>query len=740
MRRTFAFRLFVYCAIVLVAHPRLAFGARSVGIDVSHYQNTIDWPSVAADGKDFAWTKATEGIGYTDPTFTTNITGGKNAGVYMGAYHYAHPESNSATGEADYFMSVAGPYLKNGYFRPMLDIEGSAFNLDTTALSNWINAFCTRVTSSYPNADPLIYMSASRTVGEVDSSVTVHGLDVASYGSNSVDPPVPTGNPSTGVWGTNGKPWSFWQYGSQGRVAGIGGGAANVDLDVANGDINFVRQFLIGPPPATTFERFDVNGTATGSGVTANGSYTWEAAQFSSSDTGTDPVAWNDGNFLRLAAGSDAAASNYTITANSSHTFAGMMLQANGGGTVTIDGAGSLSFSGDQGFFVTSSTQNLKISAVLAGSGKLVWQGSGSGTGNQSGGSLYLLGNNTYSGGTALNAGSGVNFNNDHSFGTGPITWRYTGGTVTQFVLADDVASGPVTLANAMNTLAGGQLIYVGPAGAPVTFTGAWTLASGSSRLTIGNTSHASAKMTINGAIGGSGALVKDGVGTLVIGGANTYTGGTTLNGGTLTVSGAAARLGTGNMTVQNTSTTVTLLSIESGVLNAINDSATLTLAGGGTANVADQSYALLGNGVNEFVTGLILGGAAKANGTYGSSSSSAMNKLDDYFSGAGIVTVGFSGFNGDFNNDYKVDAQDYLIWQKSVGKLAGSLPNDNSGVAIGAAQYNLWRSSFGTAAPGSGSSVSLSQAAAPEPAATILGLMGAAALTILRGRRRKVA
>ena len=98
-------------------------------------------------------------------------------------------------------------------------------------------------------------------------------------------------------------------------------------------------------------------------------------------------------------------------------------------------------------------------------------------------------------------------------------------------------------------------------------------------------------------------------------------------------------------MTVQNTSTTVTSLSIQSGVKNAINDGATLTLAGGGTADVADQSYANLGNGVNEMVARIDFGAASQANGTYGSSLSSAMHKLNEFFSGTGIVTVGFSGY-----------------------------------------------------------------------------------------------
>ena len=324
MRRTFAFRFVVYCAIVLIAHPRLAFAVRSAGIDVSDYQGditTTEWTQIHNDGRDFAWTKATEAGGFTATTFVNNMVRGTNAGVYMGAYHYARPDLNGgdATVDAQHFINVAGPYLTAGYLRPMLDIEAQSFGLSTTALSNWINTFCSYVTARYPNSDPLIYIGASAAGSEVNSSVTSHGLDVAQWGSNSVDPPVPTGNPSTGVWSN----WAFWQYGSQGRVNGIGGGTANCDVDVANGDINFVRSYLIGPPPVTSFERFDVNNNTAGSGVANNGSYTWEAAKYSSTSAGNDATAWHEGNFLRMAAGTDAGTNNYTITANSNHQFAG---------------------------------------------------------------------------------------------------------------------------------------------------------------------------------------------------------------------------------------------------------------------------------------------------------------------------------------------------------------------------------------------------------------------------------
>src|SRR5512132_983163 len=49
--------------------------SRVQGIDVSHWQGTINWASVAGAGKEFAFCKATEGINYVDPTVGTNTAG-----------------------------------------------------------------------------------------------------------------------------------------------------------------------------------------------------------------------------------------------------------------------------------------------------------------------------------------------------------------------------------------------------------------------------------------------------------------------------------------------------------------------------------------------------------------------------------------------------------------------------------------------------------------------------------------
>jgi hypothetical protein len=86
----------------------------------------------------------------------------------------------------------------------------------------------------------------------------------------------------------------------------------------------------------------------------------------------------------------------------------------------------------------------------------------------------------------------------------------------------------------------------------------------------------------------------------------------------------------------------------------------------------------------------------------------------------------------GDYNVDGVVDSADYVLWRANVGEPAGTLPNDNTGLAIGDDQYNLWRSSFGSVASGS----ALGSSAVPEPSALALLTLGIAAFATRRKRQ----
>ena len=200
------------------------------------------------------------------------------------------------------------------------------------------------------------------------------------------------------------------------------------------------------------------------------------------------------------------------------------------------------------------------------------------------------------------------------------------------------------------------------------------------------------------------------------------------MEGGTLTASGSAATLGGGNVT-----NTGGILTISSGVTNAIADTATLSLMGGGTPGVADIGYLSLGSGINERVAALILGGTTQANGTYGSSASAATFKLNEYFSGAGILTIGpaVGGVLGDYNGNGVVDMADYVLWRNG-----GPLQNEvNSLGTVDASDYTAWRARFGNTS-GSGSSLS-AVAAVPEPGSCSLVILAIGSICVIAGRSR---
>ena len=103
----------------LAAAMLLSFGSshavaqRALGIDVSYVQGSnVNWSAVRGSGIAYAWAQAPEGVTVNDPDFVVNENNGKAAGVYIGAYHYAHPNLNTPGAEAGHFWGVANPYIK----------------------------------------------------------------------------------------------------------------------------------------------------------------------------------------------------------------------------------------------------------------------------------------------------------------------------------------------------------------------------------------------------------------------------------------------------------------------------------------------------------------------------------------------------------------------------------------------------------------------------------------------------
>lgn len=223
--------------LVLILEPGRALAQRPLGIDVSaHEQPGIDWVGVKNSGVSFAWAKATEGVGYQDANFLIYATNAQAAGVLLGAYHYARYDLNlgltGATNEANWFWSVAGPFIKGngGYLVPFLDVEQDTTNYTMTTLSQWVVAWCNVVSNNaYASGvviRPMIYTYPSYASTYLNSTLTPFTLNMA-----TVTPPQDpqTGAPScSGPWGCN---WTVWQYAWNNTVANI----YPCDVDTFNG-------------------------------------------------------------------------------------------------------------------------------------------------------------------------------------------------------------------------------------------------------------------------------------------------------------------------------------------------------------------------------------------------------------------------------------------------------------------------------------------------------------------------
>lgn len=244
-------RLAFAVSVLVAAQAAMGFAGsvRQPGIDVSHFQDTIDWSQVKNDGVEFAFVKATEGENTVDAQFATNMQGATANGILAGAYHFAHPELSGHTPqvEADHFLATAQPYITDGYLPPVLDLEtgGGVTIYGASTLSDWVNDFCADIRAATGGIDPIIYCSSQYADQYLDSSVTVHKLWLQNYGGVNPDSStLADGDSVCGVWGAGN--WSFFQYSDTGTENGIDDA---VDLDSFNGSQSQLQAMEVIPEP-----------------------------------------------------------------------------------------------------------------------------------------------------------------------------------------------------------------------------------------------------------------------------------------------------------------------------------------------------------------------------------------------------------------------------------------------------------------------------------------------------------
>ncbi|MGH3740614.1 MAG: GH25 family lysozyme, partial [Micromonosporaceae bacterium] len=184
------------------------------GIDVSHWQGSINWTSVRNAGIRWAYIKATEGTTYKDPQFGANYTNAYYAGVIRGAYHFARPGVSSGATQANFLASNGGAWSADNRTLPAaLDLEAGCHGLSQTAMRSWILDFYNTY-KARTSRDMVIYTTRSwwtTCTGSWTGMGTRSPMWVAHWGVSS--PSIPAG------WSV----WTMWQYTSTGSVSGIAG-------------------------------------------------------------------------------------------------------------------------------------------------------------------------------------------------------------------------------------------------------------------------------------------------------------------------------------------------------------------------------------------------------------------------------------------------------------------------------------------------------------------------------------
>lgn len=179
------------------------------GIDVSHWQQDVDWNQVAADDVDFVML-GTRYKGEVDPNFRKNADAAYAAGVELGAYIYSYATSvEMAEQEADFILELVKDYPISYPIAFDAEDAGTLGTLPPEQVSQIINAFCKKIEDA--GYHPMVYANEYWLNNKIDRDSLDYDVWVARYN----------------VMYTYDSP-AIWQATNTGSVNGIAG---NVDID-----------------------------------------------------------------------------------------------------------------------------------------------------------------------------------------------------------------------------------------------------------------------------------------------------------------------------------------------------------------------------------------------------------------------------------------------------------------------------------------------------------------------------
>ena len=174
------------------------------GIDISHYQNNIDWEKVSHENISFVFIKATEGNDYVDANFKFNWKEAGRLGIKRGAYHFFSMRSSSVEQVAKIKEIV--PYDENSM--PLaIDIE-IPISHNKIIVKKELHNLILQL-KNYYNKEPILYV----TYDTYNTYIKNDFQDSPIWIRDMLKPPFLHG----------GRSWTFWQFTDKGKINGIDG-------------------------------------------------------------------------------------------------------------------------------------------------------------------------------------------------------------------------------------------------------------------------------------------------------------------------------------------------------------------------------------------------------------------------------------------------------------------------------------------------------------------------------------
>lgn len=200
------------------------------GVDVSHYQGTIDWPELAGQDLDFAFIKATEGSGHVDECFADNWQEAGKTDLYIGAYHFFSFESEGSK-QAQFYIDTVGSL--HGKLAPVVDVEFYGDKGSNPPPKDEVVKQLRKMLETLEERyqmKPVIYTTYQAYHHYIGEEFTDYPLWIR----NVYYQPLVAGNG-----------WTFWQYIDTAVLEGYQGAEQYIDMNVFRGNREELQEFVV---------------------------------------------------------------------------------------------------------------------------------------------------------------------------------------------------------------------------------------------------------------------------------------------------------------------------------------------------------------------------------------------------------------------------------------------------------------------------------------------------------------